>query len=441
MNISVFDNFSVTASYAFNCLLLYLSIRQCFRNPKICIEWFGSLWHTKPGRYKLKISFKTKTCYVLYGTDLVLVLVHAGLRAFKLMTSCNVTTLTERHLKEIQAPPTTRYLPLLYLVAFVIGFPSNLLALWVLVFRTKPQPSTILLINLTLADVLLLLVLPFRIVYHFRGNHWSLGEPFCRFVIAAFYGNMYGSVVCLACIALDRYIALVHPFNAKVLRSRRTSLYMTAVVWVVVLAAMLPLLMSQQTYILDELHITTCHDALPEEEQENYFLPYFATLFSICFLLPFMIVIFCYCSVLRTLLAEGKRYGHAIRVTVLILLVFTVCLLPSNVLLLLTYSDNFLEGDGEDIYVPYMISLSVSTFNSVIDPFIFYYVSPEFRGKVHNALSCSNISDTTTASANNVSSSAVSSSGLRSKGTLLSELGQRGASQTEWREEVRTSPC
>ncbi|XP_037635554.1 proteinase-activated receptor 4-like [Sebastes umbrosus] len=347
------------------------------------------------------------------------------LRAFRLKTTCNFTTLKDKQLKEIQHPTTIRYIPILYLVAFVVGLPSNLLALWVLWFRTKPLPSTTLLINLTIADCLLLLVLPFRIVYHFRGNHWELGEPFCRLVMAMFYGNMYGSVLCLALVALDRYIALVHPFGAKTLRSRRTSLYMTAAVWLAVLAAMLPLMVTRQTYVLDELQITTCHDALPEEVQQNFFLPYFATLFTVCFLLPFLVVLYCHGAVLRTLLAEGKRYGHAVRVTVLVLLVFIVCLLPSNILLLLTYADSSLDGDGEDVYVPYMVSLAVSTFNSCIDPFIFYYVSVDFREKARSALCCRGDSENKPSSLGNKvsysSSSSSSSSAQRSKITVLSE--------------------
>ncbi|GAA6215176.1 proteinase-activated receptor 4-like, partial [Lates japonicus] len=352
------------------------------------------------------------------------------LRAFKLMTNCNITTLKEKQLKEIQAPTTNLYLPVLYLLAFIVGLPSNLLALWLLLFRTKSLPSTTLLINLTAADCLLLLVLPFRIAYHFRGNHWDLGEPFCRVVMAMFYGNMYGSVLCLAFVALDRYIALVHPFRAKTLRSRRMSLCMTAAVWTVVLAAMLPLLVSQQTYELDEPQITTCHDALPEMEQENFFLPYFATLFSVCFLLPSVVTVFCHGAVLRTLLAEGKRYGHAIRVTVLVILVFIGCLLPSNILLLLTYTDSLPNADGEDFYLPYMISLAVSTFNSCIDPFIFYYVSSEFREKARSALCCRSVSgDRSTSLGNNVSHSS-SSSGLRSKVTLLSMSSRQVTSET-----------
>ncbi|RVE67621.1 hypothetical protein OJAV_G00104640 [Oryzias javanicus] len=339
------------------------------------------------------------------------------LRTFRLTVSCNITTLKEKQLKDIQAPVTNLYLPFLYLLAFSVGLPFNLVALWVLVFRTKPLPSTLLLINLTVADCFLLLVLPFRIVYHFRGNHWELGEPFCRVVMAVFYGNMYGSAWFLAAVAIDRYVALVHPFKARTLRTQRVSVYMVVAVWIVVLAAMLPLLMSQQTYVLDKLQITTCHDALPEEEHENYFLPYFSALFAFCFLLPFAIILFCHSAVLRTLLAERKRYAHAIRVTVLVLLVFIVCFLPSNVLLLLTYADNRVDGNGEDIYIPYMVSLAVSTFNSCIDPVIFYFVSTEFRQKLKSSLCCSSdYQGQLSSQGKHISSSA----GQRTNVTLLS---------------------
>ncbi|XP_067373896.1 proteinase-activated receptor 4 isoform X2 [Channa argus] len=339
---------------------------------------------------------------------------HGDSRSFNLIITSNGTTLNEKQLQQIQALTTTLYLPVLYLLAFIVGLPSNLMALWVLIFRTNPLPSTILLINLTVADCLLLLVLPFRIVYHFRGNHWELGEPFCRVVMAMFYGNMYGSVWCLALVALDRYIALVHPFSAKLLRSKQTSLLMTVTVWVVVLSAMVPLLVSKQTYTVNPLNITTCHDALIQETQKNFFLPYFATLFASCFLLPFIVILFCHSAVLYTLLAEGKRYGHAIRVTALVLLVFLVCVLPSNILLLINYT-SFLKKDREDIYVPYMVSLAVSTFNSCIDPFIFYYVSSEFREKARSALCwCGGSRDKPMSVATNVSYS-FSPSGLRSK--------------------------
>ncbi|XP_060741728.1 proteinase-activated receptor 4 [Tachysurus vachellii] len=347
---------------------------------------------------------------------------------------CN-TTLRGKEKEDIQAATTVLLVPLLYLVSFVFGFPANLLALWVLLFRTKKFPSTILLVNLTCCDLLLLLVLPFRIIYHFQGNNWMFGEGSCRLLIALFYGNMYGSVICLMLIAVDRYVALVHPFGAKTLRSHKTSILMSVIVWVVVVVAAVPLLTSRQSYDIDDLSITTCHDALPAGEQTNYFGPYFTTLFFLCFLLPLCVVVFCYSAVLRTLVAAGARYAHATRVTALVLVVFIICLLPSNVLLLMHYYKwlfspknvkDYDEGEAEDadrssdnynpLYMLYMISLAVSTFNSCIDPFIFYYVSEDFRVKARSLLCCSKTF--------HEASSGSSSGTMRSKVTLLSMSGK-----------------
>ena len=72
-----------------------------------------------------------------------------GLRSWG-MDECK--NLSPAAIGQIQAYDTTVLLPILYLVAFVVGLPSNLVALWVLLFRTKKQPSTILLINLTTCD-------------------------------------------------------------------------------------------------------------------------------------------------------------------------------------------------------------------------------------------------------------------------------------------------
>ncbi|KAJ8405304.1 hypothetical protein AAFF_G00322950 [Aldrovandia affinis] len=344
------------------------------------------------------------------------------MRSFKLRSKCNFSVLGEKQVKEIQASTMVVMVPCLYLLAFLIGLPANLVAIWVLLFHTKKLPSTWLLINLTVTDLLLLAFLPFRISYHFHHSNWIFGEPLCRLVTALFYGNMYGSVLCMMLVSMDRYVALVHPFGARALRSRRASVCMSGAVWAVMLAAMLPLLLTQQSYVLHDPPITTCHDALVEEEQERFFYPYFTSLFAVCFLLPLLVILFCYGAVLRTLLASGERYMHAVRVTALVLLVFVVCFLPSNVLLLLHYSETYLIEDAQDLYVPYVVSLALSTFNSCVDPFIFYYVSDDFRAKVGKAMCGRAVLHLS--SANPVSFSSTEQSG-KSKSTLLSKSSEQ----------------
>ncbi|XP_066572772.1 proteinase-activated receptor 4 [Amia ocellicauda] len=333
------------------------------------------------------------------------------LRSFNLNQKCNRTVLDEKQKHHVQAQTTVLLIPSLYLVAFIIGLPANATALWVLIARTKKMPSTALLINLTSTDLLLMVVLPFRIAYHFQGNNWIFGEVTCRFVSALFYGNMYGSILCLMLISIDRYIALVHPFSAKAFRSRKNSICMSLAVWVVVIGAMLPLLLTRQAYTEDDLNITLCHDALPQVVQEKMFFPYFTSLFAIGFVIPLCVILFCYGSILWTLVSSDKRYIHAVKVTALVLVVFIFCFLPSNIMLLLHYSS--LLENSEELYFPYMISLALSTFNSSLDPFIYYYVSDDFRAKLRKLFVChrTKYEFTSGSSANTDSSSKCKSNG------------------------------
>ncbi|KAL4631151.1 proteinase-activated receptor 4 isoform X1 [Arapaima gigas] len=341
----------------------------------------------------------------------------SGPRSFIPKTRCNKTVLDDKEKKEIKGSTTVLVVPIMYVAAFLVGLPANLLALWVLVFHTKRLPSTTLLINLTVADLLLLLVLPFRARYHFAGNDWTFGEPVCRLVMAILYGSMYGSVLCLMLISADRYVALVHPFGARSLRSQRTSLIMSLAVWTVAIAAMVPLLFSHQSYKLHDPSITTCHDVLPLKQQTSFFFPYFACLFALCFLLPLFVILFCYGAVLHTLLASGRRYAHAVCLIALVLLVFVICFLPTNLLLLLHYSDVYTNGDNRGLYVPYMVTLAISCFGPCIDPFIYYFVSDDFRAKVRRILCCCGTED-------KVSSGKKTTSSLgdgQSRSTLLSK--------------------
>nr|XP_006632091.1 PREDICTED: proteinase-activated receptor 4-like [Lepisosteus oculatus] len=365
----------------------------------------------------LFITFHTFTCEEKECVSTLQIV-----RSFNIHSKCNRTVLDEKDQAHVKGPVTTLLIPLLYLLALVVGLPANVTAMWVLLAKTKKMPSTILLINLTTADLLLILVLPFRIAYHFQGNNWIWGESFCRTTTAMFYGNMYGSILCLMLISIDRYIALVHPFGAKVFRSRKTSIYMSLVIWVIVIGAMLPLLLTQQSYTLNEPNITLCHDALPQKEQETFFFPYFASLFTLAFVIPFCVILFCYCSIIWTLMRSQERYTHAAKITALVLVVFIACFLPSNMILLIHYSESHLIVGKQDLYVPYLFSLALSTFNSFIDPFIYYYVSEDFRNKAIKLFVCCRTKNYFISTLSSRNQDSYSASKFRSVSTEMSAL-------------------
>ncbi|NXP19073.1 PAR4 protein, partial [Scytalopus superciliaris] len=276
---------------------------------------------------------------------------------------------------------TVRLIPTLYTLVFLVGLPSNALALWVLATRAERLTSTVFLMNLAAADLLLVLVLPFKISYYFLGNDWPFGEGLCRLTTALFYGNMYCSVLLLTCISLDRYLAVVHPFWSRPIRTPALAARACGAVWLCSAALPLPLALQRQSYPLLGAGLTLCHDVLPRQDDDGYYFYYFACLIGGAFLLPLLVVLFSYCSVLRVLLRAGQRYSHSAKLTALVVFTLVAFYAPSNVLLLVHYSSRCSRLHGE-LYISYMLSLAVSAGNSCADPFVYYYVSEDFRDKV-----------------------------------------------------------
>uniref|UniRef100_A0A8C0IZX8 Proteinase-activated receptor 4 n=1 Tax=Chelonoidis abingdonii TaxID=106734 RepID=A0A8C0IZX8_CHEAB len=298
------------------------------------------------------------------------------------VTRGNITYLSihEDSRSQLSSAVTVWLIPWLYTAVFLVGLPANGLALWVLATRIEKLTSTIFLMNLAAADLLLVLVLPFKISYYFLGNHWPFGEGLCRLTTAFFYGNMYCSVLLLMCISVDRYLAAVHPFFSRSFRSPGFAACTCLSVWLITAIFTLPLTLLQQSYPLDKTNITLCHDVLPRHEDADYY--YYFVCLAVCgFLAPLVVMLFSHCSVLWILLGSGERYTYAMKLTVLVLLTVVVFYTPSNILLLVHYSSNCSKLYGE-LYISYMVSLALTSFNSCVDPFVYYYVSEDFRDKV-----------------------------------------------------------
>ncbi|NXT76004.1 PAR3 protein, partial [Zapornia atra] len=222
--------------------------------------------------------------------------------------------------------------------------------------------------------------------YHLLGNHWVFGDYLCRTTVAAFYGNMYSSILFLTCIGLERYISLVHPFLWKGSSCTWGKAAICVAVWLVVGLGMSPLLLYSQTSHISSLNITTCHDVL-ERVHHMFLVYYFLSLVGLGFGLPFMLMTISYGCILVRLLAKGRRYGQVVQVLVLVLLVFIFCFTPSNVLLFIHY---VLEATACNnvTYIWYTLALALGAFSNCFDPFIYFYVSRDFRSWIQEPGSC-----------------------------------------------------
>ncbi|XP_075710999.1 proteinase-activated receptor 1-like [Rhinoderma darwinii] len=254
-------------------------------------------------------------------------------------------------------------------------------------------PAVVYMLNLATADVLFVAVLPFNIVYRFSGNNWTIGDGMCRFATAAFYCNMYCSILLMTSMSVDKYMAVVFPIHSRSWRSKKLAWLVCIFIWFIAIASTAPLLLTKQDLYMGSLDITTCHDVLELEEQENFYMYYFTAISSIFFFFPLLITIFCYIEIVRTLskntedIGKSSKKTRAIFLTIVVLTVFIICFGPTNIIFVMHYL-HFLNGHSESLYFAYILCACISSISSCIDPLMYYYVSSRCRKYVYSLLCC-----------------------------------------------------
>ncbi|KAF6721715.1 Proteinase-activated receptor 2 [Oryzias melastigma] len=306
---------------------------------------------------------------------------------------------TEEAVKTLKSPLTTVFFPIIYILVFVVGLPANGMAIWVFLFRTKKKhPSSIYMANLALADLLFVVWLPLKISYHINGNDWTYGEPLCKVLTSFFYANMYCSVLFITCLSVQRYWVVAHPLSMQ-RKNNKIAIGVCVGVWIFIWLTTTPLYLYDHTVKLKDPNVTTCHDVSIIKDPNYPFgsielqFYYFIFMGLVVFLVPCLVTIVAYILLLRTLggnkeddTASKKR--HKVVVLIIVVLVtFLVCFIPSNIMLVLHYS-LVKDGIGGNSYSFYISTLCLSSLNSILDPFIYYFVSEDFRNHVKNTLLC-----------------------------------------------------
>ncbi|CAI5667518.1 unnamed protein product [Oreochromis niloticus] len=294
---------------------------------------------------------------------------------------------------------TTVFFPIVYIIIFTVGLPANGMAIWVFLFRTKKKhPSSIYMANLALADLLFVIWIPLKIHYHINGNNWIYGEPLCKVLVSFFYGNMYCSILFITCLSVQRYWVVAHPLSQQ-RKNNKIAIGVSVAIWAFIWVTTTPLYLYDHTTKLKDPNVTTCHDVTVIRDLENPFesirLPfiYFIMMGTVVFLIPCIVIIVAYAMLLKALgtsMEESTASKNRQKVVVLIgivLVTFLVCFIPSNIMLLVHYGlqKNSIGNHGYNVYIS---TLCLASLNSCLDPFIYYFVSEDFRNHVKNTLLC-----------------------------------------------------
>lgn len=231
------------------------------------------------------------------------------------------------------------FLPIMYTVCLVVGLAGNALVVAVYAYHKRRKTMTdSFLTHLAVADLLLLLTLPFWAADAAVG--WELGRHVCKIVSACYTVNFTCCMLLLACISLDRYLALARAQardRGRLQRgfSRKHCWKVCLAVWMTAFMLGLPdLIFSEVVSWTSDRNI--CLAVYPPSLARGAKAVLEIAEVLLGFVLPLLVMMICYCSMGRALKglpteSKGKKW-KALRVLLIVVGVFVVTQLPYNVL-------------------------------------------------------------------------------------------------------------
>uniref|UniRef100_A0A672PWI5 Chemokine (C-X-C motif) receptor 3, tandem duplicate 1 n=1 Tax=Sinocyclocheilus grahami TaxID=75366 RepID=A0A672PWI5_SINGR len=183
------------------------------------------------------------------------------------------------------------FIPVLYSLALVVGLVGNGLVLVILWKKRRIMNATdIFILHLCLADILLLLTLPFWAVEAVKG--WIFGIALCKLTGALFKINFYCGIFMLSCVSLDRYLSIVHAVQMYSRKRPMVTHCCCLMVWLFCLLLSIPdwkfLVATEDSRRQDR---TQC---VPEYPSHSWLLVTRLLYHILGFILPALIMLFCY---------------------------------------------------------------------------------------------------------------------------------------------------
>eukprot|EP00064_Thunnus_orientalis_P008466 superscaffoldBa00001005_g8489 len=276
------------------------------------------------------------------------------------------------------------FLSCLYtILLFPIGFIGNILILVVnLNHREKMTIPDLYFVNLAVADLILVADSLIE-VFNLNEKYYDYAV-LCTFMSLFLQVNMYSSIFFLTWMSFDRYIALASSMSSSPLRTMQHAKLSCGLIWMAsILATLLPFTIVQ-TQHRGEVHF--CFANVFEIQWLEV---------TIGFLVPFSIIGLCYSLIGRILMRAQKHRGlwprrqKALRMIVVVVLVFFICWLPENVFI----SIQLLQGTADPsqrtattLWHDYPLTghiVNLAAFsNSCLNPIIYSFLGETFRDKL-----------------------------------------------------------
>ncbi|XP_018110148.1 neuromedin-U receptor 2 [Xenopus laevis] len=314
---------------------------------------------------------------------------------------------TEEYLAYLCGPKRSRLslpMTLVYAAIFFIGVIGNtLVCLVILKHHNMRTPTNYYLFSLAVSDLLVLLLgMPLEVYEMWSNYPFLFGAWGCYFKTVLFETVCFASILSVTTVSVERYVAIIHPFQAKLKSTRSRALKILVTLWIF--------------SILFSIPNTSTHGILLQYFPNGSLIPDSATctvvqplwiynciiqVTSLLFyILPMGVISVLYCLMGIKLRGDHSLEANKMSVNVqrpsrksitkmlfVLVMVFGVCWAPFHVdRLFFSFVVDWTEHLANAFNLTHVVSGVFFYLSSAVNPLIYNLLSRRFRSAFQNVL-------------------------------------------------------
>ena len=303
----------------------------------------------------------------------------------------------------------------MYSFIVIIGVPAN--GIIIIIVRKTPSMHTTtnyLLVNLATADLVTLMLCSG--MYDFALNRVRLEKTLGDFICKIFAGNavvpitITAAALTVCAIAVERYLALVKPFCARLRLTKKRVPRVVALIWTIAVLCCIPDLI---TNTMEPSHHSTYPCKRPWSLDE-YFRHKGFIIFSCVFfgLIPCIVIFYCYSGIFRglfitnticanpecssnTALEDQRARKQLFKLLLWLMVLFCVCTLPFSLffIYLTTIDGTTIANNRDRLFIVHRLVRFLLTANSFCNPLVYAFQSSNFREGFRRIFCCKKLTE------------------------------------------------
>ena len=276
----------------------------------------------------------------------------------------------------------------IYSVVILLGFLENLIILCVLLKNKHLHtPTNIFIMGLAISDILLCSFnLPFQLHYQLT-ERWAFGGALCRVIMPTYGVPIFVSSMSILMIAIDRYMLIVHPFRKRMSKFTAVTMVVSIAFFTIILSV--PLIVHTKYEVIDipaiRVYKEYCVEIWPNRKLRQ---TYTISTIIIQFFIPLVATSLLYVKISEVLRNrpikknERRRNHKTNKILIAIVILFSICWLPWNLLnLMVEFNQKLVSGRYFKL-----IDLLLKIFamgSACVNPFLYGWLNDSFRKELN----------------------------------------------------------